>query len=102
MHIPVHISKQTSEKEKIERLPPVRKIIKRSNKLLESAEMPVIININPRSIYNKSDELPLLIEQYEASVLCMSESWERENYKLEELLKIENFKIITNVKQRNF
>ena len=102
MHIPVHISKQTSEKEKIERLPPVRKIIKRSNKLLESAEMPVIININPRSIYNKSDELPLLIEQYEASILCMSESWERENYKLEDLLKIENFKIITNVKQRNF
>ena len=77
MQIPVYISSQKSEKEKAERLPPVRKIMKRNNKLLESSEIPVIISINPRSIYNKSDELPLLIEQYEASVLCMSESWTR-------------------------
>ena len=60
------------------------------------------MNINPRSIYNKSNELPILLEQYEASIICMSESWQRENYKLEDLLELENFKIISNVKEREF
>ena len=68
MKIPVHISERIMKSELIRRLPPVRKTIRRNNKLLESSRMPVIMNINPRSIYNKSDELPLLIEQNETPV----------------------------------
>ena len=101
--IPVHISGHSRKSPQFEqRLPPVRKTVRRSKKLLDAVDLPVIMNINPRSIYNKSDELPLLLEQYEASIVCMSESWEREHYKLEDLLKLDNYKIITNVKQRDF
>ena len=32
----------------------------------------------------------------------MSESWERENLPLEKLLQLENYEIISNVKQREF
>ena len=65
-------------------------------------ELPVIINLNPRSIYNKTEEFFELLEQYSAQVITISESWERENLPLQDLLHLENYKIITNVKQRNF
>ena len=100
--IPVHISKERLKHQISSRLPSVRKVIRRNNKIIEAADLPIIMNINPSSIYNKSDELPILFEQYEASIICMSESWQRENYKLEDLLELENFKIITNVKERDF
>ena len=65
-------------------------------------ELPVIMNINPRSIYNKTDEFSLLIDQYQADVICMSESWERDNLSLEELLNLDGYRILSNVKQRDF
>ena len=65
-------------------------------------ELPVIMNINPRSIYNKTDDFYLLLEQYQADLICMSESLERDNLPLDELLDLENNRIITNVKQRDF
>ena len=65
-------------------------------------ELPVILNINPRSIYNKTEEFFELLEQYSAQVITVSESWERENLSLQQLLKLENYRIITNVKQRDF
>ena len=33
------------------------KTIKRSNKVIEALDLPTIINLNPRSVYNKVDEL---------------------------------------------
>ena len=60
------------------------------------------MNINPRSIYNKSEEFSLLLDQYSADIVCMSESWERENLTLDQLLKLDNYEIISNVKQRDF
>ena len=64
--------------------------------------LPSVMNINPRSIYNKYEEFPLLLEQYSADVICMSESWSRDNKPLEELLDLPNYQIISNVKQREF
>ena len=81
---------------------PVRKTIKRNNLVLQSVNLPVIMNINPRSIYNKSDEFSLLLEQYSADIICMSESWERENLSLDQLLQLDNYEVISNVKQREF
>ena len=103
--IPVHISKFRNEipvKGAIRT--PVRKTIKRnkSNIVLQSLELPVVMNLNPRSIYNKTDEFQLLLEQYQADIVCMSESWERSNLPLDKLLNLENFEIISNVKQRDF
>ena len=60
------------------------------------------MNINPRSIYNKTDDFALLVDQYEADVICMSETWERPKVELKEILKLDNFEIISNVQQRDF
>jgi hypothetical protein len=57
------------------------------------------MNINPRSIYNKSEEFSLLLEPYTADIICMSTSRERENLSLDQLLQLDNYEIISNVKQ---
>ena len=76
--------------------------MKRNNLLLQGMELPTVININPRSIYNKQDDFKILLEQYSGDAIFISESWERENLPLDKLLQLENFRIISNVKQRDF
>ena len=101
--IPVHLSMFRNEKTVWKpRRQPVRKTVKRNNNILQSLELPVIMNCNPRSLYNKTVEFSELIEEYSADVITISESWEREEKTLRELLQLENYKIITNVKQRDF
>ena len=101
--IPVHISKYREKvRNSLEPRIAVRKAIKRNNIVLQGLELPTVINLNPRSIYNKSEELKILIEQYNGDVICISESWERENFSLSQLLQLENYKVISNVKQREF
>ena len=58
------------------------------------------MNLNPRSIYNRLEELSEIIEQYNISVAGISESWEREDQPLNQIIQIENFKVLTNVVQR--
>ena len=60
------------------------------------------MNINPRSIYNKPDEFLNLVEQYESQVIFMSETWDRITLPLENLIKLENYKVITAPNPRNF
>ena len=47
------------------------------------------MNINPRSIYNKADEFLTLVEEYESQVIFMSETWDRINQPIEDLIKLE-------------
>ena len=56
--------------------------------------------MNPRSVYNKSDEFKTFIEQKEVDVVFMSESWERQNLSLKESLQLDSHEIISNVYQR--
>ena len=63
--------------------------------------MPTLLNINPCSIYNKSNELKELLELSEVHLVCMSESWERENEPLHEMIKIEGHQVISNPFQRH-
>ena len=101
--IPVITSQhRTSAKSRSEARIPVRKTIKRNNIILQAIELPVVINLNPRSIYNKTEDLKILLEQYEGDVMTISESWERDNLPLNELLELENYRVISNVKQREF
>ena len=100
--IPVFVSNIRSDPVKQEVRRPVRRVIRRNNIILQSVCLPTVMNINPRSIYNKSDELPLLLEQYNGDIICMSETWERESFTLEQLLDLPDYEIITNVKQRDF
>ena len=71
------------------------KTVKRSNKQIEALMLPTVININPRSIYNKLDEFHTLVQDLDADLVCMSESWERENLRLEEVIKLDNYKTIS-------
>ena len=60
------------------------------------------MSINPRSIYNKKEEFSLLLAQYEADVICISESFERENQSLQQLLDLDDYEVISMVKKRDF
>ena len=76
------------------------KVIKRSNKVVQAYDLPVIANLNPRSIYNKSDEFCTFVEQQEIDVVFMSETWERNNKSLKEIIDLQDFEIVSKVCQR--
>ena len=76
------------------------KSVKRSNKSLEALELPSVMNLNPRSIYNKIDEFHTLVSELEVDLVCMSESWEREGLTLDQIITLENYQVISNVHQR--
>ena len=81
--IPVQISLHRKPKIQSDRLTSSRKTIKRKNNVLKALELPKVMNINPRSIYNKADEFCQLLEMYESDVVFMSETWERKNQTLD-------------------
>ena len=62
--------------------------------------LPKIANINPRSIYNKVNEFKTFVEQKEVDIVFMSESWEREEKTLNNILNMEDYEIVSNVFQR--
>ena len=76
------------------------KVIKRSNKCMQALSLLKLCNMNPRSVYNKADEFHTFVEQEEVDLLLMSESWERDNLTLDQIIKLENHTIISNVSQR--
>ena len=41
------------------------------------------------------------MDEEEIDLVCMSESWEREYLTLEKVIQIDDFKVISNVFQRN-
>ena len=75
-------------------------IVKRSDKALQALNLPIIANINPRSVYNKIEEFHTFVEQEEVDITFMSESWEREEKTLKDIIKLENHDIISNVFKR--
>ena len=77
------------------------KRVKRSNKVLEALDLPSVLNLNPRSVYNKVDEFHSLVQELQVDLLFMSESWERENKTLDKIIKLDNYQVISNVHQRS-
>ena len=79
--------------------------IKRSRKVVEASVLPVVLNINPRSLYNKKNEFCTLIEQTDAGICCVSESWDRSHVsgsrRISDILNIDDYKWVQNVVQRN-
>ena len=75
--------------------------VKRSNKIVHALNLPTVINLNPRSVYNKIDEFHVLVKEEEADVIFMSESWERENKTLDEIISLEDHVVISNFHQRH-
>ena len=56
--------------------------------------------MNPHSVYNKIDEFHTFVEHEKVDIVFMSESWERQNKTLDQIVKLNNYKIISNVHQR--
>ena len=76
-------------------------ILKRSNKFGEALTLPKICNINPQSVYNKRDEFITFVQQMEADVIFMSESWERPGQTLDVVLEpLQDHTVVSNVHQR--
>ena len=62
------------------------KSIKRSNRAVQALNLPTVMNINPRSAYNCPENLALLIKEHEIDAAFLSESWERQDFTLDQLL----------------
>ena len=78
-----------------------------SNKVSEAVKLPKVLNLNPRSIYNKVKIFETFVDKHDTDLVCVSESWElgndkpdNENKKLEDIIKLENMEIVSNVFQR--
>ena len=71
--------------------------IKRSNKILDAAQLPVVINLNPKSIYNKAEEFKIMMDQLDCTLCFISETWDRNNLEIGDILEMNDFKIIKNV-----
>ena len=103
--IPVICSNRTNT-DQVKSEPRIRvlKPIKRENKriLFASAYLPSVMNLNPRSIYNKVDELQELVNQYETNVIFISETWDRYDKPLKELIQIEDYEVISSTNPRSF
>ena len=61
-------------------------VIKRSNKIFQAMSLPKVLNLNPRSIYNKADEFMTFVKEESVDLICMSESWEREELPLDQVI----------------
>ena len=68
--------------------------------LVECLKLPSVLNINPRSVYNKINNLKTYITENEIDLVCISESWERPEETLDKIINIENYVVISNVHQR--
>ena len=62
--------------------------------------LPTCMNLNPRSICNKVTELITLIKELQVHCIFLSESWERPEFNLSELISIDDFTVISNPHQR--
>ena len=75
-------------------------MIKLSDKIFQAMSLPKVLNLNPRSIYNKADEIMTFVNEESVDLICMSESWEREELPLDEVIEMDAYKVISNVHQR--
>ena len=75
-------------------------VIKRSNKIFQAFNLPKVMNLNPRSAMNKVEELKTFIDEESIDVAFISESHDRENKRLEDHFDLENYKVISNLYQR--
>ena len=99
--IPVIVTSSRLPKPNVTRGLPANVNIKHfSKKVLTATQLPVIVNLNPRSVYNKKEEFKTMVDQLEVDVCFMSESWDRKNNGLENIIQMDGYQIIKNVLQR--
>ena len=70
------------------------------NKISQALSLPVLCNMNPRSIYNKLEEFHNFVNEEEVDAIFLSESWERDYLQLDQVINVEDHVVISNVSQR--
>ena len=73
----------------------------KNDKVKVASMLPIICNVNPRSIYNKVEEFHTLVEQEDIDLVFLSESWEREGLPLKDIIRPKDHVVISNVSQRS-
>ena len=48
-------------------------VVKRSNKVGQALDLPKVLNLNPRSFYNKAGEFVTFVEEEQVDLISMSE-----------------------------
>ena len=76
-------------------------VIKRSTNICQALHLPKILNLNPRSAMNKTEQITRFIEEEEIDVALISESHDRENKRLEDHIKLNSHIVISNLYQRS-
>ena len=71
-----------------------------SDKIKQALNLPVIMNVNPRSIYNKVEDFHTFVDVQGIDCVFMSESWERPEQPLEDIINLPDHTIISNPHQR--
>ena len=109
--IPVHITTQNRTQSRNRRDGGANrqnnKTVRRSNKAVQALILPSVANVNPRSVYNKSEEFVTFVTnivQEGLDLTFISESFEKPEYTLESMLKehteMEDYDIVSNPHQR--
>ena len=74
-------------------LTPATKPNSRQMKISQASSLPLITVLNARSLYNKPGNFKKLLTELGIEVAICSETWEREDKPLTELLQLKNYKI---------
>ena len=99
--IPVIISENRLPKSSEDRGVSANIVINHSSKkVMTATQMPVVVNLNPRSVYNKKEEFKTMMDQLDVDICFMSESWDREGNGLEKVIRMDDYQIVKNIVQR--
>ena len=75
------------------RLTPVTKPKGRQLKVLKASSLPLVTVMNARSLYNKHKSFKTFLTELGIEAAIVSETWEREDKPLNELLQLTNYKV---------
>ena len=97
--IPVVISERM-HRPTADRLPAVRRVLRRENKCIEALSLPIILSYNMRSIWGKLDSLALDMVERSGAICFLNEVWEKmENKKhkkrIEEMFEMKSISYIS-------
>ena len=59
-------------------------------------QLPVILNVNPRSLFNKQQQFKTYLKEKKVQLVCVSESWETDSRRIEDILDSDEFEVISN------
>ena len=80
--------------------PTSQPISKRKRKILKASSLPLVAVLNARSAYNKPENINKFLNELGIEVLMISETWEREELSLENLLQLPNYKVHSYRRQK--